>query len=251
MATLTCRFYGRLNDFLQPWRRGRRFGHALRAPASVKDVIESLGVPHPEVDLILVNGSAEAFSRLVTAGDDLSAFPAFRSIDISGITRAGVDDPPDVRFVVDVHLRKLAAWLRLAGFDALILADDRELAETAGREGRVALTRDVDLLKRNVVRHGYWVRHTDPERQFVEVLERFRLRGWMAPFTRCLRCNASLVRASPADVETRVPARARAAFDRFLTCPGCGRVYWQGSHYERLLRLLAHVQARLEEARAR
>jgi hypothetical protein len=183
------RFYGRLNDFLPARHRQRRFTYVMSAPTSVKDAIEALGVPHPEVDVVVINGEGEEWSYRLQDGDAAAVYPAFRSIDVTGLRRAGADPPHPVRFVLDAHLGKLASFLRLAGFDALLRADDAELAETSAREGRVALTRDVGLLKRSDVRHGYWVRHTNPELQLAEVLERFDLAGQMAPFDRCLRCS--------------------------------------------------------------
>jgi len=244
VSGVTFRFYSQLNDFLPVTRRGRRFAHVLRAPASVKDTIESLGVPHPEVDLILVNGTAQDFTYRLQEGDDVSVFPAFTSIDLAGLRRTGEDPPQPVRFALDVHLGKLASLLRLAGFDAVIAGADADIAKTAARDRRIVLTRDVGLLKRNTVRHGYWVRQTAPEPQLAELLGRFGLVSRMAPFTRCTRCNATLI---PADVEAvtdRLPPRTRASYQKFHQCPGCGRVYWQGSHYERLEKLLARAAGR-------
>lgn len=242
------RFYGPLNDFL-PWQwRGSRFAHALRGPASVKDVIESLGVPHPEVDIIIVNGQPADFAYRMQDGDEVAVYPVFHRVDITGVRRVGTDPPQPVRFVLDVHLRKLAALLRLAGFDTLLRAEDAEVASVSAAEGRVALTRDIGLLKRSVIQHGYWIRQTNPELQLVEVLQRFDLAERMDPFVRCMECNTLLV---PVDVDTvaeRLPPGTRECFSRFHRCPGCDRIYWQGSHYDRLVRLLAGAR---ERARAR
>jgi uncharacterized protein len=242
------RFYGQLNDFL-PWQwRHCRFAHALRGPASVKDVIEALGVPHPEVDVIVVNGQPADFTYRMRDGDDVAVYPAFHRVDVAGLLRVGTDPPQPVRFVLDIHLRKLAALLRLAGFDALLFTDDAEVAEASAAEGRVALTRDVGLLKRSVIQHGYWIRHTNPELQFVEVLQRFDLTDRMDPFVRCMECNTRLVPVDVDAVAERLPAGTRECFSQFHRCPGCDRVYWQGSHYERLVRLLerARRQVRLK-----
>jgi len=238
------RFYGQLNDFL-PWQwRYGRFAHALRGPASVKDVIESLGVPHPEVDVIVVNGQPADFTYRMQDGDDVAVYPVFHRVDITGVRRVGTDPPQPVRFVLDVHLRKLAALLRLAGFDALLLTEDAEVARVSAAERRVALTRDIGLLKRSVIQHGYWIRQTNPELQLVEVLQRFDLAERMDPFVRCMECNTILV---PVDVDTiaeQLPPGTRECFDRFHRCPGCDRIYWQGSHFERLVRLLEHARER-------
>jgi uncharacterized protein with PIN domain len=245
MADVCFRFYGRLNDFLPAARRGSRFTYRLRHLPSVKDAIESLGVPHPEVDVILVNGSPEDFACRLRDGDDVSVYPAFRSIDMSGLRRAGIDPPSVIRFAVDVHLGKLASLLRLAGFDAVVMPDDSDVAAMASRDARIALTRDVNLLKRRVLRHGYWVRSTDPEWQLTEVLERFDLVSRMEPFARCLRCNVPVVAVDAEAVAARLLPRTRAAFWQFHRCAECDRIYWQGSHYDRLCQLLERARERV------
>lgn len=242
MLHLRFRFYGRLNELLAPERRGRAFLHALREPAAVKDTIESLGVPHPEVDLVVVNGECVAFDYRPRDGDAVAVYPSFRTIDLEGVTRVGADPPRPIRFVADVHVARLAELLRLAGFDATIVEEDERLAHASAADERVALTRDVGLLKRSIIRYGAWIRTTDPALQLVEVLVRFSLAGDMQPFSRCLRCNTLLVDASADDVAARVPPGARAAFTAFRRCPGCERLYWPGSHYARLEELLARTR---------
>jgi len=239
---VSFRCYAQLNDFLPVPHRGRRFNHALAARSSVKDAFEALGVPHPEVDLILINGAAEAFSYRLHHGDDVALYPAFRAIDISGVRCIATDVCGAIRFVVDVHLNKLASLLRLCGFDALVLQEDEDIAEAAAREGRVVLTRDVALLKRGAVQRGRWVRHTDPEEQLVEVLEQFALLDQMDPFSRCLRCNTPIVSVAPGMIGEHIPARIRAAFREFWRCPGCARIFWRGSHYDRLSSLIERVR---------
>jgi uncharacterized protein with PIN domain len=242
MIEVSFRFYAQLNDLLPADRRGQGFTRVLAPRTSAKDAIEALGVPHPEVDVILVNGTSQGLTHRLEDGDRVSVYPRFRSIDLGGLRRAGVDPPQPVRFAVDVHLKKLASLLRLAGFDAVVLEDDVDVAGRAASDGRVALTRDVGLLKRSIVRHGCWIRHTDPERQLAEVLERFDLSDWMEPFTRCIRCNTPLVPVAAEAIAGRLPPRVRAGFRDFQQCPGCTRIYWRGSHYDRLVRLLARVR---------
>jgi uncharacterized protein with PIN domain len=248
---VSFRFYGRLNDFLPAERRARRFTHPLRNVSSVKDAIEALGVPHPEVDVILINSTAEDFAAHVHDGDEVSVYPAFRTLDISSLRRAGADPPQPFRFALDAHLGKLVSLLRLAGFDALSIEDDVDLANAAARDARIALTRDVVLLKRNVIRHGYWVRNTEPEWQFPEVLDRFGLAESMQPFARCLRCNTPLERVAAEEVADEVPPRTRAEFCEFRRCRGCGRIYWRGSHYEQLCRMLERARDRVAAAAPR
>jgi hypothetical protein len=242
MIEVTFRFYAQLNDFLPARYRHRRFKHVMSAPASVKDAIEAIGVPHPEADIILINRRTEDFAYRLGDGDDVAVYPVFRTIDMAGLRRAGTDPPQPVRFVLDAHLGKLASFLRLSGFDAILCADDAGVANTAAGERRVALTRDVGLLKRSIVAYGYWVRNTDPEVQLAEVLDRFDLVNRMEPFARCLRCNTRVVRVDAETVADRLPPRTRESFDTFHQCPGCGRIYWRGSHYGRLMRLIERAR---------
>lgn len=238
MAAVWFRFYGELNDFMRPERRAHRFAHPLRGPSSVKDTIESLGVPHPEVDVIVVNGQAVDFGYLLRDGDRVAVYPRFRAIDLGDVPRVGEPVPEPARFVLDIHLQKLASLLRLAGFDATVLDDDAAIARAGRREARVVLTRDLELLKRNEVRWGHWVRSTDPARQFGELVRRFDLARRARPFSRCLCCNDPLRPVAKDDVVDRLPPRTRAEFDEFHVCENCGRIYWRGSHYERLRRFL-------------
>lgn len=238
MAAVWFRFYGELNDFMRPGRRARRFAHPLRGPSSVKDAIESLGVPHPEVDVVVVNGEAVDFGCRLHDGDRVAVYPRFRSMDLGDLPRVGEPMPDPVRFVLDVHLQKLASLLRLAGFDANVLDEDAAIARTGRREARVVLTRDLELLKRNEVRWGYWVRSTDPARQFVELVRRFDLAPRARPFSRCLCCNEPLRAVAKQEVVDRLQPRTRAEFDAFHLCETCGRIYWRGSHYQRLRRFL-------------
>lgn len=244
MPAAEIRCYAELNDFLPEPRRGRAFLHPFTVPGSVKDALESLGVPHPEIDLLLVNGESASFDRLLVDGDRVAAYPRFRRIDVSAVSPVHVPLPEDPRFALDGHLGRLARYLRLLGFDAAHQpqAEDEALARRAAAEGRILLTRDLNLLKRRVVRLGYRVRSTRPRRQLVEVVEQFSLADRCRPFTRCLACGESLAAALPAEVAARVPAGVAARHRVFHACPGCGRVYWPGSHHRRL-------SALVEEAR--
>lgn len=228
------RFYGELNDFLSPSRRHKAFPYRFDLSAPVKDMIEGLGVPHPEVELILANGESVAFDYLVRDGDRISVYPVFESLDVRPLVKVRAAPLRQPRFVLDTHLGRLAAYLRLLGFDTLYRNDagDHELARMAG-EGRILLTRDTGLLKHGPVTHGYYVRQTEPRRQAVEVLRRFQLEGWIEPFTRCLRCNELLLRIE-GDPPADIPAGVRKHHDEFWRCPGCGRHYWKGSHYQRM-----------------
>lgn len=236
MRPLTVRFYGVLNDFLPASRKQATLICALTGRTSVKDLIEALGVPHTEVDHLLVNGRAADFACLVGDGDRVAAYPPFQTLEVPDDSRLGPPPQAEPRFVADVHLGRLSAYLRLAGFDTEYRNDysDRELVDISARDDRALLTRDVGVLKHSAVRRGYFVRETQPGRQLVEVLRRFDLAGRAAAFTRCVRCNRLLERVSKDDVVDALPPRTREHYDEFSRCAGCGRVYWAGSHYSRM-----------------
>ncbi len=234
------RCYAELNDFLAPDRRSVCFPVELDVGPSLKDLIEGVGVPHTEVDLVLVDGESVDFSRRVGDGDRVSVYPVFRSVDVGTVTRVRPEPLAEIRFVLDTHLGRLARYLRLVGFDTDYENDrsDAELARISKEDRRILLTCDRGLLKRNVVTHGYAVRERRPRAQLLEVAGRFELSGRFAPFTRCLACNGVLEDASLPEVAARVPPSIRERFRRYRRCPRCGGVYWQGSHHARLARLV-------------
>lgn len=243
MSQAIFRFYAELNDFLSPARKQTDFAHAFAARASVKDMIESLGVPHTEVELILVNGAPVNFTYPVRDGDRISVYPVFESIDATPLVRLRPQPLREPRFVLDAHLGKLAGYLRLLGFDTLYRNDfdDRKLASISAVERRTLLTRDRGLLKRSLVTHGYYVRETDPLRQVIEVLRRFDLRRMIAPFHRCTRCNGVLRATDKEALGDRLQDGTREHYDEFHVCDQCGKVYWKGSHYQHLLDFIARV----------
>lgn len=245
---VTIRVYGSLNDFLPAGRRQVPSLRTLDRSTTAKDLIEGHGIPHPEIDLILANGTSVPFDYIVRNGDRIAAFPRFRAVDISTVTLVRPVPPATIRFVADVHLGKLARRLRLAGFDTAYGAneDDAALAETASREHRVLLTRDQALLKRRTVTYGYFVRATAPHDQFVEVLRRFDPLDFR-PFSRCLQCNGMLREVPKPSIEAELLPHTRRDFDTFERCANCGHIYWKGSHWTHLTQLL---DAARREARA-
>jgi uncharacterized protein with PIN domain len=233
MGTASIRFYGSLNDFLPMSRRQATLVCAFDASPSVKDAVEALGVPHPEIDVLIVGGESVGFSYRLRDGDRIAAYPPMRTLDLGPMLRLQPSPQPEPRFVADVHLGRLTSYLRLAGFDAKYRNDysDQELVDSSADEDRVLLTRDVGVLKHGRVRRGYFVRNSAPARQLVEVLRQYDLVPSAAPFTRCLRCNTRLHPVAKGRVEHLLPERTRECHREFSRCPDCSRVYWQGSHY--------------------
>lgn len=246
MNRAELRFYAELNDFLPPEKRFTTYACHFWVSGSVKDLIESEGVPHTEVDLILTNGESVDFSYQVRDGDRISVYPVFESIDITPILRVRPRPLRQMRFVLDAHLGRLAGYLRMLGFDTLYRSDyrDEELVHISSEQGRILLTRDRNLLKYGAIQHGYSVRETNPRRQAREVVERFDLAGSAAPFTRCLRCNELLEEATKESVLERLLPTTRECYQEFRQCPSCARVYWAGSHYQRMQRLVDELLLR-------
>ncbi|MBD1868036.1 Mut7-C ubiquitin/RNAse domain-containing protein [Cyanobacteria bacterium FACHB-471] len=238
------RFYSSLNDFLPPHRRQVEFERYIKDRGSIKDAIEAVGVPHPEINLIIVNGESVSFGYLVQEGDRISVYPQFTTLDITPVSQ--VQPPPlsPMRFVVDVHLGKLATYLRLLGFDTLYRNDsnDDELAQTSSQEQRILLTQDRGLLKRSIVTYGYAVRSHNPEEQIVEVLARFKLYPAIAPLHRCPRCNGEVLWVDKADIQHQILYYTRLYYDDFTQCQNCDQVYWRGAHYERIQSLTDEVK---------
>jgi uncharacterized protein with PIN domain len=239
------RFYEELNDYLPPALRKRSFTRAVSGTPSVKDAIEAIGVPHTEIDLILVDGRSVRFDHRVRGGERIAVYPVFERFDITPLHRLRPKPLRNPRFVADVHLGTLARYLRLLGFDTVYRNDltDPELARLAAQQRRILLTRDVGLLKRKVVTRGHWLRAHVPERQLEEVAAALQLRRLIRPFTRCLECNGQLAPKDRSGVRDQVPARVFRRFRTFVRCGHCGRVYWRGTHFQRLQRLVARVQS--------
>lgn len=246
-SRLSLRFHGALNDFLDADRRDRWFDHAVDVDPAVKDVIESLGVPHPEVDLILVDGVAAGFEYRAVDGDRIEVFPVGEGPEVPNDLRLAPPISPTPRFVLDGHLGRLARWLRLLGFDSLWDQDpdDHALAAASSGELRVLLTRDRGLLKRSEVAIGYCVRSDHPMDQLVEVVRRFGLVEALAPFTRCMACNGELQTVDKGAVADELEPGTRREHDEFRRCSSCGKVYWRGSHFERLRHVVDEVRERV------
>jgi uncharacterized protein with PIN domain len=238
---VSFRFYEELNDFLPLRRRKQEFSIPFRAHNSIKDMIESVGVPHTEIDLILVNGESVDFAYIVRPGDRISVYPEFELLDISPLTRLRPEPLRRTRFVLDTHLGKLARYLRLFGFDTWYdnSTPDEKLAEIAAAgDKRILLTRDYGVLKRKQVTHGYFVRHDQPFLQVKEVLARFDLYSAVQAFSRCTQCNGLIQPIDKERVKDHLPRKVAERHDQFSACDTCHRVYWKGSHYDHMQRII-------------
>ncbi|RUL80083.1 Mut7-C RNAse domain-containing protein [Dyella choica] len=236
MVTASFRFYEELNDFLAPALRQREFQRRCARAATTKHMIEALGVPHTEVELVLVNGKSTGFNHLLCDGDRVAVYPKFEALDITPLLRVRARPLRMTRFVADAHLGGLAHLLRMCGFDTLYdnhFQDDR-IVEISLQEERIILTRDRELLKRREVTHGCFVHALSSPQQLHEVVMRLDLSASARPFSLCLQCNAPLQDIDAAAVRLRLPAHVLEHQDRFVTCSHCHRVYWKGSHWRHM-----------------
>jgi hypothetical protein len=228
-------FEGELNDFLPVEKRHVAFEHSAGRTDTLKHVIESLSVPHTEIGSVAVNGQPADLSKPLAHHDNIQVFPHQTPILL--------DERP--AFVVDGHLGRLAAYLRMLGFDTWYerLADDPQLASVSNREHRILLTRDVGLLKRREIQDGYLVRSDKPLDQLSELSRRFALASYFSPFTRCMECNGSLVPVQKSEIADLLPPHTRETKNDFSRCVQCGRIFWRGSHHARMLAWVENLSA--------
>jgi uncharacterized protein with PIN domain len=246
MPEATFRFYEELNDFLPKAKRKKEFSVSFPQGSTVKDVLASLGVPHTEVDLILINGQAENFSFPLWGGERVSAYPVFESFDIRSVRKLGPDSLRQLKFIADVHLGKLAKYMRLFGFDTLYHTDSdpQGLVQVSLQEDRVLLTRNRDLLKQKVITRGILVGETDPREQLKAIFERLDLYADARPFSRCVRCNGPVEPIPKQEIVQRLPSRVKQNCQVFSSCSSCHRVYWEGTHFKRMNRFVMEVLGR-------
>ena len=226
------RFYEELNDFLPPENHKQSIAYRFGGQPAIKAPIEVLGVPHSEVDLILVNGESMGFDYKLQHGDRVAVYPVFESFDISPLQRLRPKPLRNTAFIVDVNLGKLARRLRMLGFDAAYdnQLDDGEIVDIAVCEKRIVLTRDRKLLFRKAVTHGLWIRAVDAEAQLKEVVERLDLYGQVKPLQRCMECNGNMESVAKERVWSRLKPLTRRYYSEFFCCTCCHKVYWPGSH---------------------
>ncbi len=239
------RFYAELNDFLPAARRQKEFAHPFVGTPSVKDTIEAIGVPHTEIDVILIDGKSVDFGQRLHGGERIAVYPMFERYDVSPLTRLRPAPLRQPRFIADVHLGTLARRLRLLGFDTTWERnlDDEAIIETAARERRIILTRDKGILKNGSVTHGYWLRASDPAEQLEEVIRALDLAANIEPYVRCMECNGELEPVARSDVARSVPLQVFLVYREFRRCSQCRRIYWRGSHFNRLEKLVERARS--------
>lgn len=244
MRNIYIRFYEELNDFLPVDKRKIRFQHSFIGRVSIKDLIESFGIPHTEIDLILVNNESVGFNYIVNDKDDISVYPQFESFDIKQVQHLRPQPLREPKFVLDVQLGSLSKYMRMFGFDTIYKSrySKIEIISFSINEVRTILTKDKELLKRNEVSHGYWIRNTKVTDQLKEVIERFQLNNLIHPLSRCMICNSVLREIEKEKIIEHLQENTRKLFNEFYICPTCSRIYWKGSHYKNMTEIIKGIK---------
>ncbi|HEY6977256.1 MAG TPA: Mut7-C RNAse domain-containing protein [Chitinophagaceae bacterium] len=243
MSKSSFRFHDSLNDFLLPLKRNTWIEYIFNDTPAIKHAIESIGIPHPEVDLIIINGAPVDFKYLLRDKDIVEVYPVLSAGDLA---ETGSLNRPFFyeKFILDVHLGKLAKILRLFGFDTYYKNDydDKTIVQIAETEKRTVLTRDVNLLKHKSITIGYWLRSQFAEEQLKEVIRRFRLKAKFKPFERCVECNGKIIKIEKSAVLDKLLPKTILYYNDFFQCICCKRIYWRGSHYEQMQQYIERMQ---------
>ena len=231
VVTATFIFLGELNGFLPRLQQGREISISFAEHQTTKHLIESLGIPHVEIGSVSVDSRPVELNYRPHNGDRLEVRPAPPGC------------PVEPRFLIDNHLGRLAAYLRMLGFDCLYQNDyeDNQMADILGTDLRILLTRDRRLLMRKIVLYGYCPRSLEPKAQLPEVVRHFALEPLVHPFQRCLRCNALLEAVDKSAVLDRLEPKTKLYYNEFARCPACNQVYWKGSHWEHMQELITRT----------
>jgi len=245
MPAVIFRFYEELNDFLPGASRKRDFEGAFKGRESVKDMIEALGVPHTEVDLILVNGASVGFDHILQNGDRISVYPVFESLDIRDVTHLRDLPLRETRFIADVNIGDIVKYMRALGLDVYCdpTFSPRDIVRISKEESRTILTKSRKLLKHREVTRGVFIRPGTTVEQIRGIIDLLSLRGMITPFSRCLACNTPLVKVEKESVFDRIPPNSRGLYADYAYCSGCDRIYWQGTHFTQIKKALHEILA--------
>ncbi|MFD1186155.1 Mut7-C RNAse domain-containing protein [Pontibacter rugosus] len=243
MNTASFRFHGALQDFLKKRERDQTISYTFKGAPAVKDAIEAMGVPHPEVDVILLNKKPATLQQAISAGDEVDVFPVDAKYNWPVGYSFSKNHPAPKRFILDVHLGTLAKSMRMLGVKTYYQTDlsDNTIAQLAQEQQLVVLTRDIGLLKQKVITWGYWLRSQHTQEQLEEVIRRFDLWDSFSPFRLCLECNTPVLAVDKECIMEQLPPKTRLYFNEFYQCPSCKRVYWKGSHYDRMQGFIAQL----------
>lgn len=230
-------FHGDLPALLhRQWRNRRNFIQKNCRKTSIKDLIESFGLPHTEIGRLTVNEKSVDFSYQVSDGKTVNIYPVPMPWNVKRPSLLRPHPLEEIAFVVDVNVGKLARLLRMSGFNTSYdqQRDDAELASIAEIEKRILLSKDKGLLSRKKVEFGRYIRTSDPKNQLKEVIDLLDLRKEIRPFSRCMECNGILKPVMKRDIVNKLKPLTKKYYSIFSICASCGKIYWPGSHHEKM-----------------
>jgi len=239
----TFRFYEELNDFLPTHRRKTDFETTFKGKRSIKDMIEALGVPHTEIDLILVNGNSVDFNYILQDEDRVSVYPVFESLNITNVTRLRKIPLRRNKFIADINLGDIVKYMRVLGFDLYYdpLLSTLEIIEISKRENRIILTKSKKLLKFKGVRHGIFIRPGTTVKQIKRIIDYLDIKDNINPFSRCLGCNTLLNIVPKEKILDKIPPKTKEFCDEYVQCPSCDKIYWKGTHFINMKKIVRQI----------
>jgi uncharacterized protein with PIN domain len=243
MPMVTFRFYEELNDFLPKNRRKVDFEVMFNEKRSIKDMIEALGIPHTEVDLILVDGNSVGFNYILQDNDRVSVYPVFESLNITNVTHLRKIPLRKNKFIADINLGNIVKYMRALGFDLFFdsLLSTREIIEISKRENRIILTKDSKLLKFKDVSHGIFIRSGTTIEQIRRIINYLDIKDDIKPFSRCLQCNTTLDVVPKEKILNQIPPMTIEFCDEYVQCQSCDKIYWKGTHFINMMRVLKQI----------
>jgi len=250
MLTVNLFFQNYLKELLKKAQRGPSpLVHQFDRKASIKDVVESLGIPHPVIGSLVVNGLEVDFDYILRDSDTVEVRPLTPPLDPCAPTLLRPQALGKIAFIVDVNAGKLALYLRMLGFDTLYGNDlrDSKLAAIARDQERILLTRDVSLLKRKIITHGYLLRENTPRKQLADIVRLYDLGSRIKPLTRCIPCNGLLVPVDKEEIMDRLEPLTKKYYHSFRICEACGRIYWPGTHHEKIHAFIDEILAAVRQ----
>lgn len=243
MPKATFRFYEELNDFLPTHKRKTDFEATFKGKRSIKDMIEALGVPHTEIDLILVNGNSVDFNYILQDEDRVSVYPVFESLNITTVARLRKIPLRRNKFIADINLGDIVKYMRVLGFDLYYdpLLSTREIIELSKRENRIILTKSRKLLKFKEVSHGIFIRPDTTTEQIRRIIDCLDIKGNIKPFSRCLGCNTLLNIVAKEKILDKIPPKTKEFCDEYVQCPSCNKIYWKGTHFIHMKKVVRQI----------
>ena len=248
---ITIRFYEELNNYLKTNIRKQDLFIEVEKGLPVGKLIESLGPPCSAVDLILVNGNSVGFDYILRDNDRVSVYPVFERFDIASVTRLDQAPLRNLKFICDVHLGRLAKYLRMLGFDTLYKNnyDDNILIRLSNLHNRVLLSRDKELIENKQLLRRYLIRQSEPDEQVIEVVSYFDITNQISSLLRCLECNGIVKAVSKESVKHLIDSYIYKTNNEFTNCTDCKKIFWKGSHYDAMIRQVQELMARVNEDR--